>query len=113
LVTSGTATLESALLNTPEVVCYKGSFFSMIIAWIVIKVKYISLVNLIMNREVVVELTQYDLTPARLYKEASILLPGCKQRDEMLSDFTKLREILGGEGCSERVGTRVVNLLKQ
>jgi len=112
LVTSGTATLESALLDIPEVVCYKGSFFSMIIAWMVIKVKYISLVNLIMNREVVVELTQYNLNPARLYKEASILLPGCKQRDEMLSDFTKLKEILGGEGCSERVGSRIVNLLK-
>jgi len=73
LVTSGTATLESALLDTPEVVCYKGGFFSMIIAWIVIKVKYISLVNLIMNREVVTELKQYDLNPARLYKDASIL----------------------------------------
>ncbi|NVO10817.1 MAG: lipid-A-disaccharide synthase [Bacteroidales bacterium] len=113
LVTSGTATLESALLDTPEVVCYKGGFFSMLIAWIVIKVKYISLVNLIMDREVVTELKQYDLNPTRLYKEASILLPGCKQRDDMLRDFAKLKEILGGEGSSERVGARVVNLLKQ
>jgi len=112
LVTSGTATLESALLNTPEVVCYKGGILSMLIAWIVIKVKYISLVNLVMDREVVTELKQYDLNPARLYKEASILLPGCQQRDEMLADFAKLRAILGGEGSSERVGARVVNLLK-
>lgn len=113
LVTSGTATLESALLNTPEVVCYKGSLLSMLIAWIVIKVKYISLVNLNMEREVVVELTQYDLNPTRLYKEASVLLPGCKQREDMLADFNKLKEILGGEGASERVGARIVSLLKK
>ncbi|MHC1705261.1 MAG: lipid-A-disaccharide synthase [Tenuifilaceae bacterium] len=112
LVTSGTATLESALLDTPEVVCYKGGFFSMLIAWIVIKVKYISLVNLNMDREVVKELKQYDLNPTRLYKEASVLLPGCIQREEMLADFKKLKEILGGEGASERVGARIVNLLK-
>ncbi len=111
LVTSGTATLESALINTPEVVCYKGGFFSMLIAWIVIKVKYISLVNLNMNREVVTELKQYDLNPTRLFKEVSLILPGSPRRDEMLNDFDKLREILGGEGASERVGARVVSLL--
>jgi len=113
LVTSGTATLESALLDIPEVVCYKGGLLSMLIAWIVIKVKYISLVNLIMNREVVKELKQYDLNPSRLYFEVSVLLPGGSRRNEMLNDFTKLKEILGGEGASERVGARVVNLLKQ
>lgn len=111
LVTSGTATLESALINTPEVVCYKGGFFSMLIAWIVIKVKYISLVNLNMNREVVTELKQYDLNSTRLYKEVSLILPGTPQREQMLNDFDKLREVLGGEGASERVGARVVSLL--
>lgn len=111
LVTSGTATLESALINTPEVVCYKGGFFSMLIAWIVIKVKYISLVNLNMNREVVTELKQYDLNENRLFKEVSAILPGNPQRKVMLSDFEKLREILGGEGASERVGAKVVSLL--
>lgn len=113
LVTSGTATLESALLDTPEVVCFKGGVLSMLIAWMVIKVKYISLVNLIMDREVVSELKQYDLNPNRLYKEASMLLPGSKQRDDMLKDFAKLKEILGEEGSSERVGARIVSLLKQ
>lgn len=111
LVTSGTATLESALLDTPEVVCYKGGLISMLIAWLVIKVKYISLVNLNMNREVVTELKQYDLNSARLYKEASMLLPGNPKRDEMLSDFVALKKVLGGEGASERVGARVVSLL--
>ena len=111
LVTSGTATLESALLDTPEVVCYKGGLLSMLIAWIVIKVKYISLVNLNMNREVVTELKQYDLNSTRLFKEASALLPGNPRRDEMLADFAKLKEVLGGEGASERVGAKVVSLL--
>lgn len=111
LVTSGTATLESALLDTPEVVCYKGGFLTMLIAWIVIKVKYISLVNLNMNREVVTELKQYDLNSDRLYKETLALLPGNPKRDEMLKDFTELKKVLGGEGASERVGARVVSLL--
>ena len=60
VVTSGKATLEAALLNVPEVVCYRGNTLSMLIAWIVIRVKYISLVNLIMGREVVKELKQFD-----------------------------------------------------
>ena len=66
LVTSGTATLEAALLGTPQVVCYKGDFFSMLIAWMVVKVKYISLVNLIMGIEVIKELVQYDLKEKNL-----------------------------------------------
>jgi lipid-A-disaccharide synthase len=69
LVTSGTATLEAALHDTPQVVCYKGDFFSMLIAWFVIKVKYISLVNLIMESEVVKELVQYDLTEKAILNE--------------------------------------------
>jgi lipid-A-disaccharide synthase len=113
LVTSGTATLESALINTPEVVCYRGGFLSMLIAWIVVKVKYISLVNLIMGFEVVKELKQYDLNPNKLYREAEKLLPGKSSREEMLNQFAKLREILGGEGASERVGARMVSLLKK
>jgi lipid-A-disaccharide synthase len=69
LVKSGTATLEAALHGTPQVVCYKGDFLSMLIGWFVIKVKYISLVNLIMGREVVKELVQYDLTEKRITDE--------------------------------------------
>jgi len=111
LVTSGTATLESALLNTPEVVCYRGGFFSMLIAWMVVKVKYISLVNLIMDREVVVELKQYDLKKENLINEIEKLLPGSKKREEMLADFAKLKELVGENGTSERVGSKIVSLL--
>lgn len=109
LVTSGTATLESALLNTPEVVCYKGSLISVLIAWIVIKVKYISLVNLIMDREAVVELTQFELNEHRLRDEVSRLLPGSRHRETMLDDFKKLQKMLGGSGASQRVGSAIVS----
>lgn len=110
-VTSGTATLESALINVPQVVCYKGNFFSMVIAWMVIKVKYISLVNLNMEKEVVRELKQYDLTSETLYKEAVKLLPGTKERSEMLDNYAKLRQKLGETGTSRRVGARMVELI--
>lgn len=111
-VTSGTATLEAALLNVPQVVCYRGNFFSMLIAWMVIKVKYISLVNLNMGFEVVKELKQYDLTPDNLYNEAKKLLPGNPERERQLELYEQLREKLGGMGTSERVGKRIVDLIK-
>ncbi len=113
LVTSGTATLETAMLKTPEVVCYRGGFFSMLIAWMVIKVKYISLVNLIMGREVVKELKQYDLNTKNLIQETRKLLPGEPKREEMLADFTLLNDMLGKKGTSARVGAKIVSLLNQ
>jgi len=111
-VTSGTATLEAALLNVPQVVCYRGNFFSMLIAWMVIKVKYISLVNLNMGFEVVRELKQYDLTPNNLYNEAKKLLPGNPERERQLELYSQLKAKLGGMGASERVGKRIVDLIK-
>ncbi|MEY1639402.1 lipid-A-disaccharide synthase [Tenuifilum osseticum] len=111
-VTSGTATLEAALLNVPQVVCYRGNFFSMLIAWMVIKLKYISLVNLNMGFEVVRELKQYDLTPDSLYNEAKKLLPGNPERDRQLELYGQLKEKLGKMGASERVGKRIVDLIK-
>lgn len=110
-VTSGTATLEAALINVPQVVCYKGNFFSMLIAWMVIKVKYISLVNLNMETEVVRELKQYDLTPNNLYNEAIKLVPGTEERKAMLNNYAKLRQILGETGTSKRVGAKMVEFI--
>ena len=112
LVTSGTATLETALLKTPQVVCYKGDFFSMLIAWMVIKVKFISLVNLIMNKEVVKELVQYSLTENSLISELKDILPGGKKRDKMLSDYVVLNEKLGPAGASRRVAEDMIEVLK-
>ena len=113
LVTSGTATLEAALHGTPQVVCYKGDFFSMLIAWIVVKVKYISLVNLIMGSEVVKELVQYDLTEKALLKELKSILPGGVKREKLLSDYEELKIKLGSAGASGRIAREMVRELKK
>ena len=103
LVKSGTATLETALFGIPEIVCFKGDFISIVIAWIVIKVKYISLVNLIAGYEAVKELIQYSLNEKNLVSELKAILPGGSKREKILEDYKKIREILGparsiGEG---------------
>lgn len=108
IVTSGTATLEAALYNTPEVVCYRGSLPSMLIGWLVIRVKFISLVNLIMEKEVVKELIQYKYTPETLHREVSQLLPQEEKRNMMLSHFQELRERLGEAGTSNRIAKYIV-----
>jgi len=113
LVTSGTATLEAALHGTPQVVCYKGDFFSMLIAWIVIKVKYISLVNLIMKYEVVKELVQYDLTEKALLSELKAILPGGAKREKLLSGYEELKTKLGTAGASGRIAREMVRELKK
>ena len=113
LVASGTATLEAALHGTPQVVCYKGDFFSMVIAWMVIKVKHISLVNLIMNEEVVKELVQYDLTEERLFSELKAILQGGDRREKMLLQYEELKHILGPAGASSRIAAEMVRALNQ
>lgn len=110
LVTSGTATLETALLNTPEVVCYRSSKISYAIAKRLVKhIKYISLVNLIMDREVVKELIQNDLNTNNLVSELKKILEG-NSRDNMLNDFSELRKILGGSGASDVAADIIVNI---
>jgi len=94
LVTSGTATLETALFGVPEVVCYKGSTISYQIAKRVIKVKYISLVNLIMNKQVVKELIQHDLTIDNLRRELQELLTNRDRIAEMKRDYAELKKTL-------------------
>jgi lipid-A-disaccharide synthase len=112
LVTSGTATLEAALLGIPQVVCYKADFFSMVIAWMVIRVKYISLVNLIMGMEVIKELVQYDLKEKILMSELSSILPGGGKRDKILADYEALKVKLGPAGASVRIAAEMVKELK-
>jgi len=111
LVTSGTATLEAALHGTPQVVCYKGDFLSMLIAWMVIKVKYISLVNLIMGTEVVKELVQYDLTENSILTELKAILPDGEKRDTLLAAYKELKEKLGSAGASGRIAREMVSAL--
>ncbi len=101
LVTSGTATLETALLNVPEVVCYRGSKISYEIAKRLVKhIKYISLVNLVMDDEVVTELIQEELTTKNITYELNKILTGTK-REEVLRNYEQLRQKLGGAGASK------------
>lgn len=100
LVTSGTATLETALFKVPEVVCYKGSNISYQIAKRVIKVKYISLVNLIQDKEIVKELIQGELTKENIVLELKKLLGG-PDRQLMLANYEELILNCGGVGASE------------
>lgn len=111
MVTSGTATLETALIGTPEVVCYSGNRISYEIARRIIDVKYISLVNLIMDREIVKELIQSDFNEKQLQKQLSMLLPDGKYRQEMLSEFESLRQKLGGSGASQEAADHIIELI--
>ena len=111
LVTSGTATLETALFKVPEVVCYKGSWASYQIAKRIITLKYISLVNLIMDEEVVTELIQENCTSKRISEELKKILES-KYRENLLHKYNVLEEKLGGIGASEKTAKWIVADLK-
>jgi lipid-A-disaccharide synthase len=107
LVASGTATLETALFKVPQVVCYKGSAISYQIAKRIITLKYISLVNLIMNREVVKELIQSDFTKQHLKEELTNILD-VDFREKMFESYYELETVLGGKGASNKVAKQIV-----
>lgn len=107
LVTSGTATLETALFKVPEVVCYKGGWISYQIAKRIITLKYISLVNLIMDREVVKELIQDELNTKNLTRELRKLLQP-DTRAKILADYGELEQKLGGSGASHKTATAIL-----
>ncbi len=107
LVTSGTATLETALLKVPQVVCYKGNWISYQIAKRLITLEYISLVNLIMGKEVVKELIQGDLTTKKLKQELTKILDG-PSREAQIKAYTELEKKLGGKGASEHAAALII-----
>lgn len=114
LVTSGTATLETALFNVPEVVCYKGGYISYQIAMKIVDrtlIKFISLVNLIMDKEVVKELIQHDLTTANLVKELDQLISNETVRNQVLTQYSQLKEKLGSGGASDKTASLLLNFL--
>ena len=112
-VTSGTATLETALFCVPEVVCYKGSSVSYQIAKRLIKVKYISLVNLIMDKLVVKELIQDELTPENLRRELNDLLNNPKRQDQLQSDYNALKDLLSQGGhASANAAKSIVQFMR-
>ncbi len=112
LVTSGTATLEAALFGVPEVVCYKGGAISYAIAKKLVKVKYISLVNLIMDKEIVKELIQNELNETNLKIELDKLLVS-NSRNIMLENYSELKLKLGGSGASKKTAELMFNYLQQ
>lgn len=115
LVTSGTATLETAIIGTPQVVCYAtpvGKFIS----WLrkrVLKVKYISLVNLVADREIVQELVADRMTHENIVKCLGDILPCGTGRQHMLDDYAKMNRILGSSGASKRAAQEMTRLLQQ
>ena len=113
LVTSGTATLETAILNCPQVVIYRmwGGAFSDFVAHLFIKSKYISLVNLILGREAVKELFQKAYSDEKLISELTSLLSDSDERRKMLADYDELRSLVGGAGCSNRAAHAMISEL--
>jgi len=112
LVTSGTATLETALFTVPEVVCYKGSSLSYQIGKRLVKVKYIALVNLIMDRPVVKELIQHDLTVENLKKELQELLTDETRLRQIRKDYSDLKQLLSeGGNASAKAARSIIDFL--
>jgi lipid-A-disaccharide synthase len=108
LVTSGTATLETALLGIPEIVCYKGSNISYQIAKRLVKIKYISLVNLIMDKLVVKELIQDQLNTANLEKELNELLHNISKQEQISEDYQQLQAILFKGGHASAQAAKII-----
>lgn len=108
LVTSGTSTLETALLGVPEVVCYKGSEISYQIAKRIINIKYISLVNLIMDKEVVKELIQGDMNENNIVAELNLLLHNAQKQAQIQNDYHQLRTILQVEGDASQKAAEII-----
>ncbi len=113
LVTSGTATLETALIGTPQVVCYKTSAITYRAARMLVKVKYISLVNLVMDKPVVKELIQNDLNVQELSYELNMILNDNAYRNKQLSDYNQLRQLLGNSGASAKAAEAIFKLIKE
>ena len=103
IVASGTATLETALFNVPQIVCYKTNFINYFLAKFIVKIKLISLVNIIMGREVVNELIQNDVNPKKIEVELSNLLNNGKIKD----DYKKLRNIIGEDNAAKEIVSHI------
>lgn len=114
VIKSGTSTLEAALFELPEVVCYRAGALSLWIARQVVNkdLKYISLVNLIMDREIVKELIQQDMTVENISNELNKLLNDTQRRNNIIKDYQELKTKLGGVGASKRIAISMYEHLK-
>lgn len=113
IVCSGTATLETALFRVPQVCGYAGNPVSYAIAKLLVKIKYISLVNLNLNKPAITELIQGDFTPHKIIKELDAVLPGGDKHDQLMKDYDHLHKIMGGEGASGRAAERLLRMVNK
>ncbi len=115
LVTSGTATLETAILRVPQVVCYYMAPPKLVtfVRKLILHVPFISLVNLVAGREIVTELVADGMTVENVERHLAEILPGGTRREQMLSDYEEMNRILGGPGASERAAKEMINALKK
>jgi lipid-A-disaccharide synthase len=113
IICSGTASLEAALIGTPQVVCYGFNRITYLIARLLVRVKYISLANLILDKFIFKEFVQDEASPKMIFDEVSRLLTDNEYRSTMKSDYTALREILGGSGASCKIARKMIGLLKE
>lgn len=111
VVTSGTATLETALIGTPEVVCYRTNRVQIWAGKCLLKIKYISLVNLILDKPCVAEVIQASMNTECAQRQLASILSDGKERERMKNDFEQLRKIVGEGGASERFAKEMVELL--
>ncbi|MFM8913037.1 MAG: lipid-A-disaccharide synthase, partial [Flammeovirgaceae bacterium] len=111
IVTSGTATLETALLKVPQVVVYKAGGLEYSIAKSVVKVQFISLVNLIANREVVKELIQEEANPARLQQELALITEETEQRQQMINGYNNIYQTLDTGSASANTAKLMIDYL--
>jgi len=113
VVTSGTATLETALLGVPEVVCYRRDWPSMLIGKMFLRTRFVSLVNLVLDRECVRELLQHHMTMANASAQLEAILPGGAEHERIMADYDELRRLIGEAGVSDRFAARMVELLEE
>jgi lipid-A-disaccharide synthase len=111
IVKSGTSTLETALFNIPQVVCYKTNALTFFIGKLLVKIKYVSLVNIILAKEAIKELLQNDLNYKNLKAELSKIL-NPEYRQTILDDYKKFRILLGEKGASDRIAAKMIHYLK-
>lgn len=115
LVCSGTATLETALFNLPQVVCYSANAISVAIARRLVgrRIKYISLVNLIADENIITELIQQDLNDERLEQEFKLIATDVANRQRITDGYARMRQLLGEEGASERCASQIINICRK
>jgi len=109
IVVSGTATLEAALMDVPQIVCYKSGQISYLLGKNFIKVPFISLVNLILNREAVKELVQHEMNNEILNRELESILNDKSKREQILSDYREIKKLLGRGSASEKAARKIYN----